>query len=366
MRKGRLLPLAALLALTSTGRAASDAGADGPGVLRAELIELDGERLQPLFGAQDGTRAALIIEDGRVVAKRYAPGFGPSTRFVSWSMAKTMTAMLVGELVADGRLRLDAPAPVREWRGDPRGAITLRQLLQMSSGLWHIEVGDPVQNSDTNQVLFVSGTQGMAAAALARPLAARPGTTFNYDSLTSLILSEIITRALTPSTDPKVRAGAYRAFAQKRLFGPAGIASAVLEFDGAGTQIGGSLMYLTLDDWGRFGRVLLDGRGEAGAEIVAADWLAFMKTPSPLNGQYGAQTWLNRPGEGDPVLFPDRDRPDVVSAVGHLGQYVLAGQRPDGRSLVVVRLGKTQDGSRPEIVERIGDLFVGGPKENAR
>lgn len=352
------MPLAiALSALTSVGSASA------PLPVPDSTTALNPARLDPLFAPDEGTRAALVIEDGRVVAKRYAPGFSDNTRFVSWSMAKTLTAMLVGELVANGRLRLDAPAPVAEWQGDERRAITLRQLLQMSSGLQHIEVGEPVQNSDTNQVLFVSGTDRMAAAAIARPLTHPPGTEFTYDSLTTVILSEIVTRALTPSNDPRVRATAYKAFAEERLFRPAGITSAVLEFDGAGTQIGGSLIYMTLEDWGRFGGVLLEGTDGDGERIIAPDWLAFMKTPSPNNGQYGAQTWLNRPGEGDPVLFPDKGPPTVAAASGHLGQYVLTDRAPDGRSLVVVRLGKTQDGTRPGVMDRIGDLFVGWAKE---
>ena len=361
MRKGRLLALAAVLAISSgVGLAAS--------ALRepVQVMERwDNLRIDPLFAADDGTRAVLVIEGGSVVAKRYAPGFSDANRFISWSMAKTITAMLVGELVADGRLSLDEPAPVAEWAGGPKAAITLRHLLQMRSGLRHVEVGEPVQNSDTNQVLFVSGTDRMAAAAIARPLVATPGAAFTYDSLTTVILSEIVTRALTPSTDPRVRAEAYRAFATERLFAPAGITSAKLEFDGAGTQVGGSLIYMTLDDWGRFGSVLLDGTSPGG-RIVDPEWLAFMKTPSPVNGQYGGQTWLNRPGLGDPVLFPAKGLPTVAAAVGHLGQYVLADGAPDGRSLIVVRLGKTQDGTRPGVMDRLGDLFVGWAKETPR
>src|SRR3546814_2601111 len=59
--------------------------------------------IAPLFAADPGTRAVLLIENGRVIAKRYAPGFSDANRFISWSMAKTVTAMLVGELVADGK-----------------------------------------------------------------------------------------------------------------------------------------------------------------------------------------------------------------------------------------------------------------------
>jgi len=186
----------------------------------------DGGPLAPLFRPGEGdTRAALMIRDGRVIAKRYAPGYSDANRFISWSMAKTVTAILIGELVTDGKLLIDAPAPVAEWHSanDPRRAITLRMLLNMSSGLQHTEVGEPVEASDTNQVLFVSGTQAMAARAIGMPLEARPGAKFEYSSLTTIILAEIITRTLTPSTDPRIRAEAYRSFAQQRLFGLPGL-----------------------------------------------------------------------------------------------------------------------------------------------
>src|SRR3546814_9538031 len=92
------------------------------------------------------------------------------------------------------------------------------------------------------QVLFVGGTGDMAAKAITQPLEAAPGTKFEYSSLTTIILSKIIADALTDSKDPRARATAYRAFATERLFRPAGVTSAFLEFDGAGTQIGGSLI----------------------------------------------------------------------------------------------------------------------------
>ena len=303
--------------------------------------------LAPLFAPVLGdTRAALLLRDGRVVEKRYAPGFSDANRFISWSMNKTVTAVLVGALVADGRLKLDDPAPVAEWHkpGDPRAAITLGQLLTMSSGLRHTEVGDPIEASDTNQTLFVGGTAHMAADAIAQPLEARPGAKWEYSSLTSLILAEIVTRTLTPSHDPRVRAAAYRDFARARLFGPADMTSPVFEFDGAGTQIGGSLLYMTLDDWGRFGQLLIDGKA-GDTQVIAPDWLAFMRRPAGTTGEYGGQTWLNRPARpGVPVMFPGAPQ-STVSAEGHLGQHVTV--VPEAR-LVVVRLGNT----REELIDR--------------
>lgn len=298
--------------------------------------------LAPLFAADLGdTRAALLLRDGRVVAKRYAPGFSDANRFISWSMNKTVTAVLVGALVADGRLQLDDPAPLAEWHktGDPRAAITLRHLLTMSSGLRHTEVGEPIEASDTNQVLFVTGSAHMAADAIAQPLEAAPGAKWEYSSLTSLILAEIVTRTLTPSRDPRARATAYKAFAHARLFGPAGMTSPVFEFDGAGTQIGGSLVYMTLDDWGRFGSLLIDGKAGT-KQVIAPDWLDFMRRPAGTTGEYGGQTWLNRPARpGAQLMFPGAPQ-STVSAEGHLGQHVTV--VPEAR-LVVVRLGNTRE-----------------------
>jgi CubicO group peptidase (beta-lactamase class C family) len=301
--------------------------------------------LDRLFGDDQGeVRATLLMRDGAVMSKRYAPGYSDANRFISWSMAKSVTAVLVGELVADGKLSLDTPIPFAEWQkpGDPRATITLRQMLHMETGISHSEVGEPVHNSDTNQALFVQATGGAAAYELAKPLEARPGAKYEYNSLTSLLLSELITRTLTNSTDAIVRANAYKAFAEERLFKPAGITSAVFDFDGAGTQIGGSIIYMTLDDWGRLGQLLLEGKGADGSEAITPDWLTFMRTPAPTNANYGGQIWLNRIGNpgSDQVLFPGTGPSSLFSAVGHLGQWVIVS--PEQR-LVLVRLGKTQD-----------------------
>jgi len=341
MRIKSLLAIGVALALGS-GSAAQDGGA-GP--------------LAPLFAAAQGdTRSAILIEDGRVIAKHYAPGYGDQNRFISWSMAKTITAMLIGELVADGKLQLDAPAPIAEWHrpGDPRAAITLRQLLQMASGLEHTEVGKPIERSDTNQVLFVGGTQDMAARAIGQPLEAAPGAKFEYSSLTTIILAEIVTRQLTDSRDPRVRAKAYHDFEFARLFTPASVTTAFPEFDGAGTQIGGSIIHMSLDDWGRMGRLLLDGTGADGSPVIAPDWLAFMKTPSQRNPEYGGQTWID--------AFVGAAGPHTASMNGHLGQYVVAwtaaGKDGQPHRYILVRLGNTREDQIDRVKDAIGGVIT--------
>ncbi len=319
--------------------------------------------LDPLFAAgTTETRAALLIVGGKVTAKRYAPGYSDANRFISWSMAKSVTAVLVGELVADGKLQLDAPAPFAEWQkpGDPRGKITLRHMLHMASGLDHTEGLDPddgaegALKSDTSSTLFVSGTGAMARRGIAKGLEAAPGAKYEYSSITSLMLSELITRQLTDSKDARIRAEAYRAFADERLFKPAGITSVVMEFDGAGTQIGGSIIYMTLDDWGRFGSVLMAGKGADGGQVIAPDWLTFLRTPSPTNPGYGGHVWLNS--------FPLTAQAGVqlpkaiYSANGHLGQWVIVSPEQD---MVLVRLGKTNDGDREPVKQALGAIISG-------
>ena len=302
--------------------------------------------LAPLFAGDQGEpRAAMMIRGGKVVAKHYAPGYSEANRFISWSMAKSVTAVLVGELVADGKLSLDGPVPFAEWSkpGDPRGAITLRDMLHMSSGLDHTEGLDPndgaagVLKSDTTSILFVNGTDAMAARGLAKGIEAKPNTKYEYSSITSLLLAELITRTLTDSKDARVRANAYKAFADERLFKPAGITSAVFDFDGAGTQIGGSIIYMTLDDWARFGEVMA-GK----ADVIAPDWLTFMRTPSDTDGGYGGHIWLNRPRPkgSDMALFPGSGPDSLYAAIGHLGQFVIVSPEQD---MILVRLGKTND-----------------------
>lgn len=304
------------------------------------------------------TRAVIVLRDGRVIAERYAAGYTADMRYISWSMAKSVTAILVGFIVEDGRLDLDAPAPIAEWQGvdDPRRAITLRQLLNMASGLDHTEVGDPIWDSDTNRMLFTSGTDDMAGYAIDRPLEAEPGAHYEYSSATTVILSRIIADTLTNSRDPGVRAAAYRRFAEQRLLGPARIPSFYFEFDAHGTQIGGSLIHATARDWARLGEVMRTGQGPDGAQIISPQWRAFMLRPSPLNPEYGGHIWLNRSGGpyDSPTLFPGTGPDSIFSFVGHLGQYVVVSPE---QAMTVVRLGNTPDGDRRAVVDRLARFF---------
>ncbi len=307
------------------------------------------------------TRAVVVMANGKLAAERYGPGYTKDTRFISWSMAKTVTAVLIGMLVADGKLSLDAPAPVPLWQrpGDPRAEITLRHLLQMRSGLRHTESGDPPYESSEVRMLFLDGRDNMAKWAEEQPLEAEPGKMFEYSSNTSVILADIAARALTTSDQPEARRKAVADYLQVRLFGPLGMTSMVPEFDASGTLIGGSLMHATARDWAKLGEFLrLKGRTPGGEQLVPIRWVEAMVTPSPASPHYGFQTWLNRPIPGAPTsehpLFPDRAPASLFSLIGHMGQYVLVS--PEQR-VVLVRLGHSDSAERPPMLQQAADIL---------
>lgn len=307
------------------------------------------------------TRALLVLQDGEPVIERYAPGFGPESKLISWSMAKTVTAILTGMMVADGKLSLDAPAPIPAWQrpGDPRGEITLRHLLNMSSGIEHVEDGDPVYDSDTVRMLFLGGSGDMAAYAEAQPLAAQPGEVYNYSSATSVIVADILARALTPSRDPTARRDAMLRYLRGRLTEPAGIVSLIPEFDAAGTMIGGSIMHATARDYAKIGELLrqdgLAGADGKGPRLFPHGWIAFMKASAPTDSGYGGHLWLNKPrppGSGE-ALWPGEGPSDIFAMLGHQGQYVVVSP---SRRLTIVRLGISTKAEIPQVRGAIREL----------
>ena len=119
-----ILPLLAVPALLGCSAPAPDELPEPDEAARAAVVDRPGVNRDRLVRAADAlfnnpqtaeTRALIVLRDGRIVVERYAPGYHENTRFVSWSMAKTVTAVMIGQLVADGRLRLDESVPIPAW-----------------------------------------------------------------------------------------------------------------------------------------------------------------------------------------------------------------------------------------------------------
>jgi CubicO group peptidase (beta-lactamase class C family) len=254
---------------------------------------------------------------------------------LSWSMAKSVLHAAVGLLVGEGRLDLDAPAAVPEWAdpGDPRHAITLRQLLAMRDGLNFVEDYVDGGVSDVIEMLFGRGQADMAHFASDRPLAAPPGTRFNYSSGTSNIVSGVVARTVGPG-EP------YARFLHSRLFGPLGMASADPEFDEAGTWVGSSYLRTTARDYASFGLLYLRDGVWDGFRVLPAGWVDYARTWVSADHEddspYGAHWW----GVAGDTLGTFR-------ASGYEGQSITLCPALD---LMVVRLGKTPLEREPNLV----------------
>src|SRR5262245_19559368 len=270
------------------------------------------------------TRAVVIVQDGSIVAERYAAGYSRDTALLGWSMAKSALNALIGVLVKQGRLRLEASGSLRSWSspGDPRGSITLDQLLRMESGLEFVE--DYV-NPLRDVTWMLLGTGDAAAYAAAKPLLAPPGTRWHYSSGTTNIISRVMREAIADDAE-------YLAFPRRALFDRIGMASAVIETDAAGNFVASSFMHASARDWARLGLLYLQDGVWGGERILPEGWVQYSVTPAPASdGKFGAHFWLKLGGHS-PGLLP----PGAYHMAGHDGQFVTI--VPE-KKLVVVRLG---------------------------
>ncbi len=138
------------------------------------------------------SRALLIARDGAIVAEAYGEDFGPGTLHLGWSMGKSITAMLLGSLEYRNRLRPGETDLFAPWSGDERASISVRNLLQATSGLAFSEVYTP--GTDATRMLFDS--HSAAAVAMAKPLEHPPGRHFSYSSGTTNLLASLLVERL--------------------------------------------------------------------------------------------------------------------------------------------------------------------------
>jgi CubicO group peptidase (beta-lactamase class C family) len=294
---------------------------------------LDHAFAEPDRGPRRWTKAVVVLHNGKIIAERYAPEIGVDTRLPGYSMSKSVVNAFVGILVRQGKLKTDGPAPVGEWKeaSDPRHAISIENLMRMTSGLDLDETNTGFDPS--SQILSLEGN--MAEAAARAPLKALPGMRWHYSSPSTLILSRIVKNALGPPEN-------VEQFARRELFGPLGMTTMTLEFDGAGTPVGSTFFFGSARDWARFGQLfLLDGMVE-GKRILPEGWVNWSAAPTvEANVGYGAGFWTNR---GDSrgaqarvkMGFPS----DSFMASGSLGQRIMI---VPSANLVVVRMGFSQD-----------------------
>jgi CubicO group peptidase (beta-lactamase class C family) len=285
---------------------------------------------------QRGTKAVLVVKGGKVIAERYAPGYGIDSEIIGWSMTKSVTNALLGILVRQGKLSMTGPAPIAAWADpkDPRHAITLDNLLRMNSGL---DIGQSLTASagdafdPSAQMVFVE--RDMAGFAEKAPLRFQPGTDWNYTNGNTLLLSRVI-RDQAGGT-----AASTLAFAHRELFDRLGMRRVTLEFDSTGTPIGSSHMLASARDWAKFGLLYLHDGRVGGERLLPEGWVDYSASFTPHSDEYGyaAGFWTNRGNSGGARYRIKHGMPaDAFMARGAYGQYVVIVPSLD---LVVVRMG---------------------------
>jgi CubicO group peptidase (beta-lactamase class C family) len=286
--------------------------------------------------------AFVAVQGGRVVAERYGPGVDAASTLISWSMAKSITHGLAGLMCADGRLDVDAPLAAPEWAApdDPRNAITTRDLLLMRSGLRFVEDYVDDTASDCLSMLWGDGADDVGHYAASLPLEHPIGSTFNYSSGTT----NIITRHLGGLLGGEV---GLRAYLDTRLFGPLGMRSATPKFDAAGTWVGSSYVFATARDYARFGLWYLRDGIWQDERLLPEGWVDAARTGRSVDDEtgwgYGEHWWVRG------------DRHGTFWANGYEGQLIMC---VPGLDLVIVRLGKTPSELRPHREAFVAEVLA--------
>ena len=290
---------------------------------------------QEAIDNKDRTRALLVIKDGKILAERYAEGFGPESKLLGWSMTKSVMNALAGIMVRKGELDIYADSILPAWQQDERKSITVDNLLRMNTGLYFNEIYSA--SSDVTKMIFTRPST--ADYASAKLLEFKPGDDWKYSSGTSNILAKKLR-----VQGGKTPAGFY-AFLEEELLQPLGMTNTIIQPDAEGDLIGSSFMYASARNWARFGLLYLNDGVWDGTRILPEGWVDYTRTVTPgaPGGVYGAHFWLNAGVKDDPAkrMYPTLPT-DTYWASGVGSQKVVI---IPSKNMVVVRLGVTTDGS---------------------
>jgi len=321
-----------------------------PGAPLDFRYEVDGRSLGVDEFMQRGRCAGLLLlHRGRIVLERYALGNAPDTRWISFSMAKSITSTLIGAALHEGLIdSLDdaVTRTVPQLRGSAYEGVTIRHVLQMSSGVRWIETYlDP--QSDRRQLLQLQ-SRALPGAVIeylrTLPRAAEPGSHFNYNTAETFVLGAILAGAIRRPLSgthggakfpdrPRgelmrsgTPAGTVSDYLSEKIWQPCGMQSDAywqLESPG-GQEFAGSGLSACLRDYARFGAFVLADGVVDGVRVLPQGWIAestavvpgSIYAPGKLPGfeplGYGYQWWT----------FPAPSGRRVFGALGIFGQQI--------------------------------------------
>ncbi|MET1039323.1 MAG: serine hydrolase domain-containing protein [Aeromicrobium sp.] len=296
--------------------------------------------------AADGSTCVAVIKDGRLVHDAYWNGGAADRQQRVFSIAKSLSSVLIGTFTGEGGLDLGASASeqIEEWRGTDADGITVRDLLAMTSGR---------QWSEAIDRQLIVGSPDQTSFALGLQQEREPGEKWVYDNAAVQTLESVL--------DDLGRSDDVVDLAEQRLLGPLGMTETTWGRDAVGNALTYSGMTSTCLDLARIGHLMLTKGAWDGQQVVPADYVEQATTPSSeLNAAYGLLWWTNAEGRIVEVLrqagfttdkAPYQGRlapnvpPDAYWAFGYGNQYVAV---VPSEGVVAVRLG-----ARPASPDRV-------------
>jgi len=276
------------------------------------------------------TLSLLVVHKGQIIHERYADGVDMHTRTRTWSTAKSIAATLIGMLVEEGKMQLDQPLGI-DWlpavaapEQDPRRAITLRHVLNMTSGLYPVD-SFGMEYATGSGLAYWAGASSVDGARR-RGMIRQPGSFWDYENYDTLLAVYAMKKALGDEQT-------YLEFPRKALLDRIGMRNTLLSTDRFGDFILSSQVYTNARDLARFGLLYAQAGRWHGEQLVSEKWITFSRTPAPAsaahNDFYGGQWWL--------VPSNRKDVPaNAYATAGNRGQYVIVVPSHD---LVIVRRG---------------------------
>lgn len=311
-----------------------DEGATAPGPATLAPV------LAAAFQAYGGsTTAVLVLRDGKIVGEQYRAGYDLHTPQRTWSVAKSLTATVVGRAVQVGKANVEAPANIPEWNapGDPRAAITLKQLMNMNSGLWTDGPGNR-----TDEVYLGGGL--VTEWATRMPVEVAPGTRFLYANNDTLLAARSVRASLG---DGKTALE----FPFAELLWKIGMRHTTPETDWQGNYILSSQVWTTARDLARLGLLYQNDGVWNGERLLPPGWARFVATPAPVqperNAGYGAFFWLLGPKQGLPE--------GTYAMNGNRGQYVFV---VPSKKVIIVRRGFDSAAARFDEIKFAKDVLA--------
>lgn len=288
------------------------------------------------FAEGRNTQGVVVVRHGVIVSEWYAEDAGRDSWAASWSMAKSFTSATVGIAIDEGLVpAVDEPMTTwfPEFAGTDRETMTLRDVLQMGSGLDWVEDYSPEAIGESDIIRMVTGESDQLAYAASQPAEVAPGSRWSYSSGDTQLLSGVLAQAAGVPADE---------YAREVLFDPIGMSQVEWWRDAAGNTLTYCCLDTTSRDFARLGVLYLQDGRWGDEQVVPEDWVDESWQPSAASEEagepYGYQWWL-----GDEGLDVD-----LTAAIGHDGQWIYVIPELD---LVVVRNGTYVKNPGPAVAD---------------